>query len=268
MTSSFQIVNQAFSKQSAHYDADDLQNSILKEWRAHVYNHVHPFLKPEHHMLELNAGTGLDALYFASCGNTVLATDLSDGMVREISRKMQQHSLTGRLNVQQLSYDALNQIKDKKFDYVFSNFGGLNCIDDLSKVTMHLPALLNKGAFVTWVIMPKVSIWEMTGFLKGHGRKAFRRWKKNGVMAHLEGEYFKTYYHSLSDIRNAFGASFRCIQTEGLGILSPPPHRDDLARNRPLMYAALRKIDKQVRSSFPFNRWGDHIIVTFQYQGQ
>src|SRR6187402_1192903 len=161
MTDTFGIVNLAFSKQSAHYDVDDLQNSILKEWRAQVYDHVHQFLKPGQRMIELNAGTGLDALHFASCGNHVLATDLSDGMVHEIKQKIQRHSLNERLKVQQLSYDALNNLKTEKFDYVFSNFGGLNCIDDLAKVTAHLPSLLNDGAYVTWVIMPKVSMWEI-----------------------------------------------------------------------------------------------------------
>ncbi len=268
MTNSFQIVNQAFSKQSAHYDADDLQNSILKEWRTQVYDHVHQFLKPGQRILELNAGTGLDALYFASCGNEVLATDLSDGMVHEIKQKIQYHSLNGRLKVQQLSYDTLNTLEHGKFNYVFSNFGGLNCIDDLSKVTTHLPSLLKHGAYVSWVIMPKVSLWEILGLLKGHGQKALRRFKKNGVMAHLEGEYFPTYYHSLSDIKKAFGSSFRFIQSEGLGTLSPPPHRDNLAKEKPLLYSILRKTDEHFRNSFPFNHWGDHVIVTFQYQGK
>jgi len=268
MTNTFENVNLAFSKQSVHYDADDRQNTILKEWRAQVYEHVYQFLEPGQRMLELNAGTGIDALHFAAVGNPVLATDLSDGMITEIKRKIQLHALNKRLSVQQLSYDSLNTLTGEKFDYVFSNFGGLNCIDDLSRVTKHLPLLLNDGAYVTWVIMPKVSVWEMLGFLKGHGQKAFRRFRKNGVMAHLEGEYFPTFYHSLSDIKKAFGLSFQFIQSEGLGTLSPPPHRGDLAKGSPLLYAFFRNIDEAARDSFPFNRWGDHIIVTFQYHSR
>jgi len=265
MTSTFDSVNVAFSKQSVHYDTDDSQNTILKEWRQQVYDHVYEFLKPGQRLLELNAGTGLDALYFVQSDNTVLATDLSDGMIREIEKKIQLHSLTSKLSCQQVSYDRLETITDQKFDYVFSNFGGLNCIDDLSKVTKHLPALLNDGAYVTWVIMPRISLWEMAGALKGNGKHALRRFQKNGVMAHLEGEYFSTFYHSLSDIKKSFDSSFLFIRSEGLGVLSPPPHRDDLTKKRTGLYSLLRNIDAIVRNLFPFNHTGDHLIVTFQY---
>jgi len=265
MDSTFDSVNAAFSKQSVHYDADDLQNVILNEWRQQVYDHVYQFLKPGKHLLELNAGTGLDALHFVNGGNSVLATDISDGMIHEIERKIQQQSLAKKLSCRQVSYDQLDTIGAQNFDYVFSNFGGLNCINDLSKVTKHLPALLNDGAYVTWVIMPRISLWEMMGLLKGNGKKAIRRFQKNGVMAHLEGEYFFTFYHSLSDIKKSFSSSFRFIKSEGLGVLSPPPHRDDLANKRRGLYKFLRKIDVGIRNVFPFNRSGDHLIVTFQY---
>jgi len=268
MTNAFEIVNRAFSKQSVNYDADDSQNSILKEWRQQVYQHVHQFLKPGQPILELNAGTGIDAFHFAISGNPILATDLSNGMVHEIERKIQAYQLSSIFTCRQLSYDQLNVITDQKFDYVFSNFGGLNCIDDLSKVTRHLPSIMNKGGYVTWVIMPKVCVWEMLGIFKGNGRKALRRLKKSGVIAHLEGEYFPTYYHSLSDIKKAFSSSFRFIKSEGLGSISPPPHRDDLAKQHQRLYKGLRKIDAVVRNSFPFNRWGDHIIITFQFNPQ
>jgi ubiquinone/menaquinone biosynthesis C-methylase UbiE len=264
MTDAFKIVNRAFSKQSVHYDADDSQNIILKDWRKQVYNHVDRFLKPEHRMLELNAGTGLDAFHFASQGNKIHATDLSDGMIHEIEKKVQLCK-NKNLTCQQLSYDQLNKLTGSKFDYVFSNFGGLNCIQDLNKVTRQLPDILNSGAYITWVIMPKVYLWELAGVLKGHGKKSFRRLKKGGVMAHLEGEYFATYYHSLSQIKKAFGSSFTFIQSEGLGVLSPPPHRDDFAKNKSSLYSFLRNMDRILKDHSPFNQWADHIIVTFQY---
>jgi ubiquinone/menaquinone biosynthesis C-methylase UbiE len=258
-----EIVDRAFGKQSLHYDEDDFQNIILKEWRQHVYAHVHQFLKPEQQILELNAGTGIDALYFASKGNPVHATDLSEGMIKEIEKKVEKSQIK-EFTCQRLSYDQLQHIHGRQFDYVFSNFGGLNCQDDLTRVTQLLPALLNKGGHVTWVIMPRICVWEIAGLFKGHGKKAFRRLNQNGAISHLEGEYFRTFYYSLSSIKKSFGPKFRFIRAEGLGALSPPPHRNDLAKKRPLLYSILRKIDSSLRNSWPFNRWADHIIVTFQ----
>jgi ubiquinone/menaquinone biosynthesis C-methylase UbiE len=260
-------VNLAFSKQSLEYDQFDKENIVLQDLRAQVYENVQRFLKPNSKILELNAGTGIDALHFASTGHVVHATDLSDGMIEQIEKKIATHNLQGRFTCQQLSYENLDLITERNFDFVFSNFGGLNCIDDLSVVTKELSHLLKKGAVVTWVIMPRVCPSEWFNVLKGNFKFAFRRLNKGGVMAHLEGQYFKTYYHSLTKIKKAFGPSFELLRTESLALLSPQPHSGQLAKKFRGLYKGSRAIDKVFRNLFPFNRWGDHIIVTFRFNG-
>lgn len=264
----FQSVNRAFSKQSVKYDAEDQRNIVLYDMRKQVYKHLSEFLKPHNSILELNAGTGIDALHLAQKGYVVHATDLSDGMISAIEEKIKNNSGTGNLTCQQLSYDQLDKLEGKKFDYVFSNFGGLNCIDDLTCVTKHLPALLNPGAHITWVIMPPVCLWEILSIAKGNRLYAFRRFNSNGVMAHLEGEHFKTYYHSIASIKIAFSEQFEFLKSEGLCALSPPPSRGDFPMKHARLYKMLRKLDSASRHHFPFNRWADHIIVTFKYTGK
>jgi ubiquinone/menaquinone biosynthesis C-methylase UbiE len=266
-TSQYDAVNTAFSRQAAHYDADDEQNLILADMRKQVYDHVDRFIKPASRILELNAGTGIDAVNFVSKGHSVLATDLSDGMVEQIRNKIEKYNLHERLACEQLSYDKLDELPRQKFDYVFSNFGGLNCIKDLSPVAKNLPAILKTGAVVTLVIMPPIYLWEIAGFLKGHGGKAFRRLNAQGTKSHLEGEFFYTYYHSMKSIKAALGPQFRLIDLEGLAALSPPPHRSDFPIKHPSTYKALRWLDRSVNSHFPFNRWADHIITSFRYKG-
>lgn len=263
-TDQLEAVNRAFSKQSYNYDKEDEANPILKDMRQQVYSHLSRYLKPNSSILELNAGTGIDALHFIGQGHHVHATDLSTGMIQQIQHKISKYLLSNRLFCEQISYSELNNIKGQKFDYVFSNFGGLNCIADLKKVTTHLPALLNNGGYVTFVIMPPIYLWEMLWILKGDVRQAFRRFHKDGVMAHLEGEYFKTYYHSLSQIKKSFPPSFRFIETEGLCSVTPPPSHFNFPNKHSRLYKALQKMDATVRSTFPFNRWADHIIVTFK----
>lgn len=257
-------VNRGFSKQSLHYDEDDRENIVLCDLRQQVYRHVERFLKPGSRILELNAGTGIDALYFASKGHRVHATDLSDGMIGEIQKKIESHAISGRLTCQQVSFEHIDQSEERNFDYVFSNFGGLNCASDLRRVSRHLPALLTDGAYVTWVIMPPVCPWELLSIFTGRWGAAFRRLKKGGVLAHLEGEYFKTHYHSLGEIRSAMGDAFELIRCEGLAAISPPPHRGDFPVRHPGIYKTLRKLDSLVNNVFPFNRCADHLIVTFR----
>jgi ubiquinone/menaquinone biosynthesis C-methylase UbiE len=263
----FQSVNRAFSRQSANYDEADNENIILQDLRKQVYDHAKKFIKPGSKILELNAGTGIDALHFVLQGNSVHATDLSDGMIEQIEKKIRINYLSDRFTVQQLSYDNLSSITKREFDFVFSNFGGLNCINDLTTVTHGLASLLKKGAVVTWVIMPKICPIEWLAVLKGNSKFAFRRLKSDGVMAHLEAQYFKTYYHSLSKIKKAFGPRFEFLETESLALLSPQPHSSDFAKKFPVVYRLSRMIDGFFRNIYPFNRWGDHIIVTFQFRG-
>jgi ubiquinone/menaquinone biosynthesis C-methylase UbiE len=260
----FVEVNKGFSKQSVNYDADDVANPILQAWRKQVYGHINQFIQPNSSILELNPGTGIDACHFANQGHRVHCLELSDGMVKQIHKKIKDFGFQDRLTVQQGSYENLNLVKGK-FDYVFSDFGGLNCTDDLRKVTQHLSPLLNNGAIITWVIMPPICPWEIMWLLKGYFKQGLRRFHKNGVMAHLEGEYFKTYYYSLANIKKAFGKNFKLMKCEGLGVLSPPPSAKDFVTKHPQLYRSLIRWDEKVRLRFPFNRWGDHIIVTFQY---
>jgi hypothetical protein len=265
---SAEAVERAFSKQSVFYDRDDAQNIILRDLRRQVYDHVERFLSPGSRILELNAGTGIDAMHFARAGHTVLATDASRGMVAQIEKKIAADNPRQRITCRLLSYEDLDQITGLKFNYVFSNFGGLNCTPDLSRVTRHLPPLLDAGACLTWVIMPPVCPWEILGLLKGNGAKALRRLKKNGAISHLEGEFFATYYHKFDAIKSALGPSFRLLAHEGLAAVSPPPHHAQLAARHKHLYSFLRRADRLLRRHFPFNRWADHIIVTFRYEPQ
>ena len=61
----------AFSQQAAVFDAIEAPNAILHWMRGRVRRHVLDLLPPGSHLLELNAGTGLDAAFFAGQGHRV-----------------------------------------------------------------------------------------------------------------------------------------------------------------------------------------------------
>lgn len=256
---------EAFSTQSAHFDADDEINPVLQKWRQRIYRHVAQYMSPTATILELNAGTGIDAVHFARAGHVVHATDIADGMIERVNAKARLAGLAN-LTVQQVSFDNLDRV-DGTFDYVFSNFGGLNCIQNLRDVTRHLSARLHRGSFVTWVIMPRVCPWEWLRLLGGHWKEASRRFSRAGAIAHVDGSHFTTWYHSMTDIRQAFGDSFRLISCEGIGVISPPPASTRFLTHFPKLSSVLETIDTRIGRLFPCNRWGDHVIVTFQFTG-
>jgi len=254
-------VNRAFSKQASHFDEDDLANVVLQDLRHQVYQHVNKFLLPASRILELNAGTGLDAVQFVKGGHHVHATDLSDGMITQLEKKKAGMG-TDRFTVQQLAFERLEEVRGNNYDLVFSNFGGLNCARDLSVIGNKLPSVLRPKGFVTWVVMPVVSLWEAASIFKGN-RHAFRRWNSQGTLASLEGERFPAWYHTLSSIKRSM-PRFDLVKAEGLASLSPPPHKAQFPAQHPATYKLLRRLDAALGKHFPFNRWADHIIVTLQ----
>jgi ubiquinone/menaquinone biosynthesis C-methylase UbiE len=256
------LASRAFGLQAPHFDEIDRGNPVLQSWRKQIYAHVQSFLRPGAQVLELNSGTGIDALYFSSLGFRVHATDAAEGMIDIINDKILRFHASG-ITCQQVDFRNLTEVARNDFDYIFSNFGGLNCIPDLSVVSRQLMDKLKPGGYVTWVIMPPFSPWELVWLLKGKWREATRRWNKKGAIAHVEGSYFQTYYHSLSDIRKAFGKSFELVRSEGLGVFSPPPSATDFYEHYPRLSRFLQRIDRSVKDHYPFTRWGDHIVVTF-----
>jgi hypothetical protein len=61
-------VAKAFSKQSVLFDGIYSGDTIIQYKRDRVRAHVKRFLQPASHILELNAGTGEDAIFFAGEG--------------------------------------------------------------------------------------------------------------------------------------------------------------------------------------------------------
>ncbi len=64
----FKNVEEAFSRQSSGYDDYELLHLTLRFMREEVRNHVLNFLREGDKILEINAGTGTDAVFFAQHG--------------------------------------------------------------------------------------------------------------------------------------------------------------------------------------------------------
>ncbi len=264
----------AFSKQAEIFDELERENPIVLELRRRIRRHVLSLMRPEETLLELNAGTGLDAVEFARRGIRVTATDIADGMIEQMRRKADYYALGEYLQIRQCSFTSLDELWDKEdgsavtsavaFDHIFSNFGGLNCADDLAAVIQSLKPLLKPQGTVTLVIMPPVCPWEIFSILKGN-KRAFRRLKRGGTMAHVEGEYFKVRYYSAGYMERAFGEGFERTHLEGLASIAPPPHAaEHFAKRFSRAYAVLARIDEALSCLPVFRSCADHFLVSFR----
>ena len=176
--------------------------------RRKVYAHVQRWLRPGARILELNAGTGIDAAYFAGQGYAVHATDIAPGMLAAAAEKAASPGLRGRLTVQACSFTELSQVDGAPYDYLFSNFGGLNCAADLGMIARQVPRVLRPGGRLTWVIMPPVCPWDLGLALRGEFDHAFRRLRRGGTLANVAGVRIRVTYFSPAQVLRVLGEDF------------------------------------------------------------
>ena len=232
--------------------------------RKRIHDHCLRFFPANAKILELNCGTGIDAVFFAGLGMKIVATDVAPGMIHTLKAKIKELNLEKKITAQLCSFTQLPQFSEGPFDVVFSDFGGLNCISDLQSVVEGIKKNLKSGGIVTLVVMPKICPWEILLALKGNFKVAFRRFKRHGAESHLEGEYFKTFYFSQMYIQKVFGQEFSMVKLEGLCSLVPPPYFELFPKKLNVTFKILTKVENAVRFTFPFDRVADHLIITLR----
>lgn len=259
-----ELVSRAFSRQSPQFDHIYTSNAVAEWMRGRARQEVIRHIMPEGYMLELNCGTGMDTTWFAKKGINVLATDNAPGMLAALTTKVKAECLVNRVEIRQCSFNNLEQLQEKRFDYIFSNFGGLNCTDKLEAVLRQAGTLLKPGGYCTFVIMPVICPWELLLFFKGYFKTAFRRFRKNGTDAHIEGVHFTCYYYNPSVVYKALREGFEPVSLKGMAFLMPPPFIARFREKYPRLFKLLEKMENKLCDKFPFNRCCDHYIITLK----
>ncbi|GAA3932215.1 methyltransferase domain-containing protein [Chitinophaga oryziterrae] len=263
MTSNDQLVSQAFSLQSAVFDKLNNENKLTAHLRAIYREEVMKQAKEQSRFLELNCGTGIDTLFFANQGFRLLSTDIAAGMLNELDRKIREHHLEDVINTRQCSFNELNNLGNQQFDYIISNFGGLNCTGKLDQVLDQLKTFLTEKGKATLVIMPVVSPWELIMALKGDFKTAFRRFKKDAT-AHIEGVHFSLRYYNPSYIKRHLKSDFDVLTLKGIYFAVPPEFYQGFIERYPRLYKFLQKVERRLSNYFPFNIFCDHYLITIQ----
>src|SRR5690349_8175190 len=121
-------MTQAFDPLAADYDAAFTHSPIGRYLRDQLHTRLDLHFHAGDHVLELGCGTGEDALYLATRGVHVTATDVSEGMLNVAREKAQNPLITfANLDLRRLSGNW--ELETEIFSGAFSNFGPLNCLD-------------------------------------------------------------------------------------------------------------------------------------------
>lgn len=262
------LMQSDFDIAALSYDKSFTNTSIGKAQRTLVHHHLKDVLykKKNQHILELNCGTGEDASYFDKLEHTVVATDVSKNMVVVAKQK----NIDSTIEFKQMDINKISQQKfSKKFDVIFSNFGGFNCLSSLEikNFFSSTKQLLTKNGKIVLVIMPKKTAWEKLYFsLKGNFKEANRRNTTKSIKANVDGVLVNTWYYNPKEIVK-FASDFSVVKTKPVGLFIPPSYLQKSFLGNTFIVAVLKRLDFIFSSSFLAN-YADHFYIELQKKQQ
>lgn len=223
--------------------------------------------------LDLNCGTGTDALWLARQGYQVLATDVSPKMVAVTRAKLLAAGLSEQaqavaLDLRDLSAASLQQAGlTEPPALVLSNFGGLNCLSptDLQGFGGKLPDVLAPGGHFVAVVMGRFCWQESLYFLwKGRWRTAFRRLRRGAVEARLdERTTVPTWYYSPQEFCRFF-PNLEVKMLRPVGFWLPPSYLDAAFRRWPRLLRGLNWAEQKCGRLAVLAWASDHFLVCFR----
>lgn len=270
-----------FDELAADYDRGFTSSAIGSLMRQAVWRRLDACFRPGDRVLELNCGTGADAIYLARRGVHVLATDIAPAMLDLTRAKVARADLQSMVEVQQLaleelkmqnaecenhddtakSFCILNSAFCIPFDGALSNFGGLNCVADLAGVAGGLAACLRPGAMTLLCVMGPIAPWEWAWYLwRRQPAKAFRRLRRGGVA--WRGLAIR--YPSIWSLRRAFAPWFRLRRASAVGTLLPPSYAEGWAVRRPRLLARLNRWERRLETLPPLPWLADHYLLELE----
>jgi len=270
-----------FDEMAASYDRTFTNSLIGTLMRQAVWRRLDSCFKPGDRVLELNCGTGADAIYLGRRGVRVLATDIAPTMLEIARDKVARAGLANLVEVAQLAIEDLTSRQGEReigqattswspglpvslfqpFDGALSNFGGLNCVADLPVVAAGLAAHLRPGARAVLCVMGPLVPWEWAWYLRrGQLGKAFRRLRRGGI----DWRGLTIRYPSVWAVRRAFAPAFRLRRVSAVGALVPPSYTEGWAARHPRLLARLNDWERRLETLPPLPWLADHYLIELE----
>jgi ubiquinone/menaquinone biosynthesis C-methylase UbiE len=219
------------------------------------------------HLLEIGCGTGDEAIFFAKKNKKITAIDISPKMIEIAKSKALKENIEKNVDFYAVPVEKLKSIPNIKYDGVYSSFGTLNLVSNLTVLAKTLKNVMLPSSYFIASVMNKYCLFEIFFFLiQGKLRQAFRRISKEFVPVRINPEIhsLNCYYYSPTYFYYHFRKYFSLIEFYALPLLIQAPYIDSVpVFVRKLLYKMLF-LDKKLSKINPFNRFGDHFIMVMK----
>lgn len=255
----------AFDDLAEHYDDIFTRSLIGRAQREQVWRVARKVFRPGDRILELNCGTGEDALFLARNGVSVYACDASERMIGVANRRLGLERANAPVEFRSLPSEDIGQLSQvAPFDGAFSNFAGLNCVTDLDAVALDLSCLLKPGATALLILSARVCAWETLWYAaRGDVRKAVRRWKGHAT-GNIGNTSVKVIYPTVGKLKRMFAPYFVLRSWRGIGVAVPASYVESAMQRHRRVFAALRSADEVLARLPGIRALGDHVLLQFE----
>jgi ubiquinone/menaquinone biosynthesis C-methylase UbiE len=254
----------AFDTLSNAYDGSFTYSDAGKVYRRMVHGYLDRMVLTGKGMaiLDINCGTGEDALFLGAAGHQVTALDSSPGMI-DIARQKCAHMKNVTILLADMRH--LETLNSQSVDVVLSDFGGLNCLngEELNTLFREVHRLLRPGGHFIAVVMPVFALWEFFHFaLRGRFRMAFRR-----VTGHARvmtgGIDLDVWYYSPRALKGMAGHQFTPVRFAPVGVFMSPGFEEKAHGIRREVFRLLLRFDQMLWKRSLAAGWGDHFLADF-----
>src|SRR5580693_9152881 len=193
------------------YDLDFANTLIGRAQRESIWKEIGKVFTVGERILELNCGTGIDAVFLANRGVRILGCDIAPRMIELAQRRANSTQTNEQIDFRVLATENIESLdKEGLFDGAFSNFSGLNCVEDLQAVAQKLARLLRPGARLVVCVIGRFVPWEIAWHLAhGNPARAFLRFEKVTVGRMAEDGLVSVHYPSVCKVARIFAPGFK-----------------------------------------------------------
>jgi ubiquinone/menaquinone biosynthesis C-methylase UbiE len=259
----------AFDEIASSYDSVFVRTSVMRAQRRTVWTVAKNNFRPGARILELNCGTGEDALFLARLGLSVVACDASKGMIEVAQRRKKLECNDLPITFLAVPTERILSVAQAaSFDGVFSNFSGLNFVRDLDQVVEDLAALTRPRAQLLLCVASRICLWETLWF-SAHLqlRQAVRRFS-GFTVGRVGSSPIDVWYRSIHHFRRRFSPFFRLHNICAVGLCVPPYYVEPWAQRHQRSLRVAETCDRILQRIPLLRVLGDHVLLHFEKRAQ
>jgi SAM-dependent methyltransferase len=219
-------------------------------------------------LLEIGSGTGTETIELLKRGHHVIASDVSSKMLEIVKQKARNLGLESQLDTMKVNGEQIESLipiyGEGAFDGIYSTYGAINCIRDLSAIPRKLHSLLNSNGKLVMGIYNRFCVPEIGGYLaKFKPRSAFNR-LKNTVQEGESRFCIDVFAYSMPEILRLFDPYFKTVYREGVPVIILPSNFVRYVRMFGRRFENLKRADAWLGRKWPFSMLGDHFLMVMK----